>query len=151
MFWSESGEKAAQIKHRLQDKTALNKYVTGFWCERQQEMDWRKRYYGLWTHILVKNFLMMDLFQLLSSQDVNWWTGVVWIIVMFLSAVWTLILTAPIHCRASIDETLMQCYISPNMMKNTFILILDGLRISTFSANFHVFVWTIPCINKVCV
>ncbi len=29
--------------------------------------------------------------QLLSSQDVNWWTGVVWIIVMFLSAVWTLI------------------------------------------------------------
>ncbi len=39
----------------------------------------------------------MDLFQLLSSPDVNWWTGVVWIIVMFLSAVWTLILTAPIH------------------------------------------------------
>ncbi len=32
------------------------------------------------------------------------WSGVdyLWIIVMFLSAVWTLILTAPIHCRASI-------------------------------------------------
>ncbi len=42
---------------------------------------------------------MMGLFQLLSSQDVNWWTGVVWIIVMFLSAVWSLILTAPIHCK----------------------------------------------------
>ncbi len=27
-----------------------------------------------------------------------------WIIVMFLSAVWTLILTAPIHCRGSISE-----------------------------------------------
>uniref|UniRef100_A0A8C2CP12 Formin 1 n=1 Tax=Cyprinus carpio TaxID=7962 RepID=A0A8C2CP12_CYPCA len=40
-----------------------------------------------------------------------------WIIVMFLSAVWTLILTAPIHCRASIAETLMQCYISTNLMK----------------------------------
>ncbi len=39
----------------------------------------------------VKTLLMMDLFQLKSSQDVNWWTGVVWIIV------WTLILTAPIH------------------------------------------------------
>ncbi len=38
VFWSESGEKSAQIKHRLQDKTALNKYVAGFWCERQQEM-----------------------------------------------------------------------------------------------------------------
>ncbi len=40
-----------------------------------------------------------------------------WIIVMFLSAVWTLILTAPIHCRASIAETLMQRHISPNLMK----------------------------------
>ncbi len=28
---------------------------------------------------------MLDLFQLLSSPDVNWWTWVVWIIVMFLS------------------------------------------------------------------
>ncbi len=44
---------------------------------------WRKRYYGSW--ILVKKFLMLDLFHLLSSPDVNWWTGVVWIIVMFLS------------------------------------------------------------------
>ncbi len=55
----------------------------------------------------------------------------------------TLILTAPIHCRASIAETLMQCYISPNLMKKqthlhlgwpegenifwTFILPLDVL------------------------
>ncbi len=47
---------------------------------------WRKSYYGLWTLcILVKNVLMLDLFHLLSSPDVNWWTGVVWIIVMFLS------------------------------------------------------------------
>ncbi len=33
MVWSESGEKMAQIKQRLQDKTSLNKYVGGFWCE----------------------------------------------------------------------------------------------------------------------
>ncbi len=33
----------------------------------------------------VKRVLLMDLFQLLSSPDVNWWTGVLWIIVMFLS------------------------------------------------------------------
>ncbi len=63
----------------------------------------------------------MDLFltnmQILASQDVNWWTGVVWNIVMFLSAVWTLILTAPIHCRGSIAEQVMECYISPNLMK----------------------------------
>ncbi len=44
-----------------------------------------------------------------------WWTGVVWIIEMFLS-VWTLILMAPIHCRAYIVEVI-QCYISPDLMK----------------------------------
>ncbi len=37
-----------------------------------------------------KNVLMMDLFlykwAAFASQDVNWWTGEVWIIVMFLSA-----------------------------------------------------------------
>ncbi len=32
------------------------------------------------------------------------WTGIMWVIVMFLSVVWTLILTAPIHCRASTGE-----------------------------------------------
>ncbi len=69
---------------------------------------------------------MLDLFHLLSSPDVNWWTGVMWIIVMFLS---TLILTAPIHCRASIAETLMQCY-----TRNKLIYILR-----TF-----MFEWTIP-------
>ncbi len=36
--------------------------------------------------------------KLLSSPDVNWWTGVVWCFYQ------TLILTAPIHCRASIDS-----------------------------------------------
>ncbi len=35
---------------------------------------------------------------------------------MFLSAVWTLILTAPIHYRASIGEQVME-YISPNQKK----------------------------------
>ncbi len=39
-----------------------------------------------------------------GSQAINWWTGAVWI-VMFLLAVWTLILTAPIqiHCWAMIN------------------------------------------------
>ncbi len=45
------------------------------------------------------------------------WSGVdyLWMIVMFLSAVWTLILTAPIHCRGSTGEQVMECYISPNL------------------------------------
>ncbi len=124
VFWSESGDKSAQIKHRLQDKTVQNssKQICGWILMWETTGDglfhWRKCYYGLWTRNLVKNILMVDLlFPLLSSQDVDWWTGVVWIIVMFLSAVWTLILTAPIHCRAFIAEQAMQCYISPNLMK----------------------------------
>ncbi len=54
--------------------------------------------------------------KIFTSQDVNWWIGVVlWC--FFLSAVWTLILTAPIHCRWSIGEQVMQCYISPNLFR----------------------------------
>ncbi len=36
------------------------------------------------------------------------WCGLLW---YFLSAVWTLILTAPIYCRGYIGEQMMQCYI----------------------------------------
>ncbi len=70
------------------------------------------------------------------------WSGVdyLWIIVMFLSAVWTLILTAPIHCRGSIGEQVMQCYISQIWWRNK--LILDGLRVSKCSANV-IFGWTV--------
>ncbi len=56
---------------------------------------------------------------------------------MFLSAVWTLILTAPIHCRASIAEQVMQCYISPNLMKKQTHLHLGCFRMKTFSSNLH--------------
>ncbi len=65
------------------------------------------------------------------------WCDYLWIIVMFLSVVWTLILTAPIHCRWSIGEQVMECYISPNLMRNKLIYILDGLRVRTLSANLH--------------
>ncbi len=44
---------------------------------------------------------------------------------MFLSAVWTLILTAPIHCRGSIAEQVMECYISQNLMKKQNHLLLE--------------------------
>ncbi len=127
---------------------------------RDKLFHWRKRYYGLWTYILARSnslklkfLLMMDLFltntQLLSSQDVNWWTGVdcLWIIVMLLSAVWTLILTAPIHCRGSIGEQVMQCYISPNLLKKQTHLHRGWhLRESKYSEIFA-FGWNIPLIT----
>ncbi len=49
-----------------QSKTALNK----FWSERQWKMD-----FFTGGSIIMNNGLM----QLLTSQDINWWTGVVWI------------------------------------------------------------------------
>ncbi len=52
------------------------------------------------------------------------------IIVMFLSAVWTLILMAPIQCRGSIGEQVME-------LKWQF-LILNSVNI--FSADFHFWV-----------
>ncbi len=85
----------------------------------------------------------MDFFLKHMLTDVNTWTGVVWIIEMFLSAVWTLILTAPIHCRGFIGEQdVMQNLYKFSPMKNKIIFISDGLRASTFSENFH-FWWTI--------
>ncbi len=73
---------------------------------------------------------MMDLFQLLCSQDIIWWTGV-----MFLSAVWTLILTAPIHYRGSTCEQMMEF-----LQICSSSQILDGLRARTLPVNFH-FKW----------
>ncbi len=56
-----------------------------------------------------------------SLQDVNWWTGVVWIIVMFLSAVWNIILTAPIHCRGSTGDVILHFSKSVSMKKQTHL------------------------------
>ncbi len=50
------------------------------------------------------------------------------IIVMFLSAVWTLILTAPIHCRGPIGEQVMESQIYPNLF--WWKTNLDGLRVN---------------------
>ncbi len=65
------------------------------------------------------------------------WSGAayLWIIVMFLSVVWTLIVTTPIHCIGSIGEQVMQ--ISPNLFqqRNKLIDIFDGLRVSEFRFN----------------
>ncbi len=60
------------------------------------------------------------------------WSGVdyLWIIVMFLSAVWTLILTAPIH-------------ISPDLMKKQTWMAWGRIH----SKQIFIFGWTIPCIK----
>ncbi len=75
--------------------------------------------------------LMLDLFHLLSSPDVNWWTGVVWIIVMFLSdshSDGTHSLQS-IHCWDTDAET---HFYKSDEETNSSIYIL-----SKFSAHFH--------------
>ncbi len=68
-------------------------------------------YFSQKPQFKIKNILMMNLFhkhkQLSTSQDVNWLTGVVWIIVMFLSALWTLILMAPIHLFTNFSKSVL--------------------------------------------
>ncbi len=91
-------------------------------------------FYGLWPEVKVYSYkvLMMDLFlknmQLFTWQDVEWWSRDVWTAcgsVFFLS-VWTLILTAPIHCRWSTvvskwcNSTFFQI-----QLRNKLIYILD--------------------------
>ncbi len=84
----------------------------------------------LWILIWAKNVLMLDFYQFLSSPDVNWWTGVLWCFNQ------TLILTAPIHCRVSIAETLMQRHISTDPVKKQTHPNL-GWPEDTFSKNFN--------------
>ncbi len=114
----------------------------GFWQQGIYLFHWKEAL--LWIMDILarsKTFKILHK-QLFTSQEVNWCTGVVWIIVMFLSSVWTLILTAPIHCRASTDKQVMQCNFYPNLFRwrNKRISILDDLRVWTFSTNFHFWV-----------
>ncbi len=92
-----------------QSKTALNKYMFEFWYQRQQEMDFS-------PGGCIMDYVLMDLygFSLLKTlTDGLEWCGLLWCFYQ------TLILTAPIHCRASIAETLMQWHTSLNLMKKT--------------------------------
>ncbi len=110
--WSESGVKYALIKHRLQTKTVLTKYVGGFfWCVRTTGdfftggsviMDYRllARSNSLRLNHLYKRFV--------SYKHAAYYVTIIHTTPVHRWCVYqTLILTAPIHCRASIAETLM--------------------------------------------
>ncbi len=55
--------------------------------------------------------------------------------ISFFYQLFGLILTAPIHCRGSTGVQVMQCLISLNLLRKKHPYILDGLKVSTFSAN----------------
>ncbi len=98
-----------------------------------------------------KNITRTPIHQLTSGEDnnskikVSWWIRFLQTCSVCLLKTWiaglewlwcfyqTLILTAPIHCRAFINETLMRCYISPNLMKKQIHLYLgwpEGEQVS---------------------
>ncbi len=54
------------------------------------------------TRILVKNVLMLDLFQLLPSQDFNWWCGLLWCFYqLFEHSIWRHPFTQSKWCNAT--------------------------------------------------
>ncbi len=90
---------------------------------------------------------MMDLFltnmQLFTSQELNWWSRVVWIIVKYLSAVWSLFWWHPFTaedpwaskwCNA---KFLQMC---SEEETNSFTFGMTWMRVNTFLANFHFWV-----------
>ncbi len=146
---SESGDKSAQIKLRLQAKTALNKYVSGYWCEREQEMDFSPEKALLW---------IMDSYLAGRNCQVKWWIcflqthsfwlqkmlsdglegcGLLWCFYqLFGLSFWRHPFTAehPLMSKWR-NATFLQIW-----WRNKIIYILDGLRVRTFSAHFHFYV-----------
>ncbi len=88
----------------------------------------------------VKNVLMLDLFltntQLLASQYVNWWTGVVWITCGLLWCFYQLFIS-----DGSIAEQVMECYISPNLFPSW----PEGEHIANFWLNYS---FNSPCRHR---
>ncbi len=133
--------RSSSVYKTKQSKTALNKYVAGFWCERQQEMDFFTGGsiiidYGLIFYEFEVENVLMDLFQLLSSPDVNWWTGVVWITCGLLWCFYQLFGLSFWRHPFTAEDSLLRQWCSDTVLqiwwRNKLILILDGLRISTF-------------------
>ncbi len=118
-----------------QSITFLNKYVGGFWCERQQRINIFTGWsiimdYGQTKQFEVKNVLIMDLFftntQPFTSQDVSWWTGVVWITCGLLWCFYQLF--GPSFWRHP--------FTAEDPLVNKWCNAKFGLRVSTFSAKF---------------
>ncbi len=70
------------------------------------------------------------------------WTHVdfLWIVVMFLSAVWTLILVAPIHSGSTGEQFNVKLNFSKSVNMKKLLYIFDGLNFQQI----FIFGWIIP-------
>ncbi len=75
----------------------------------KRELQLRKKKEFWWITFLQTHILLLRYKMVLEWIHVDY----LWIIVMFSSAVWTLIPTAPIHCRGSIGNDVL-----PNVSKS---------------------------------
>ncbi len=92
----------------------------------------------------VKNILMMYCFlqtQLLASQFINWWTGVVWITCGLLWCFYQLFGLSFWRHPFTAEDPLLRQWCNATFLqiwwRNKLIYISDGLKVSTFSAIFH--------------
>ncbi len=91
----------------------------------------------------VKTVLMMDLFltntQLLTSQNMNWWTGVVWITCGLLWCFYQLFGLSFWRYPFTAEDPLVSKWWNAAFLqiwwRNKLTYIWDGLRVSAFSAN----------------
>ncbi len=79
--------------------------------------------------------------QLVAPQDVNWWTGVVWITCGLLWCFYQLFGLSFSRHPFTAEDSLLSKWCNDTFLQiwwgNKLIYILDGLRVSTFSANFN--------------
>ncbi len=87
---------------------------------------------------------MLDLFHLLSSPDVNWWTGVVWITCGLLWCFYQLFGLSFWRHPFTAEHPLLRHWCRDTFLqiwwRNKLIYISDDLRVRTFSACFHFWV-----------
>ncbi len=114
---SASEEKHAVYKHCLEAKVVQSSSKQIRWSilmwedNRGWTFFWRKCYFGLWTSILSRRNSLKICFLKTHSCSLHItlidgleWCGLLVDYCDILSAVWTLILMAPIHCRGPIGE-----------------------------------------------
>ncbi len=132
-------------------KIVLNKDGSGFWCERKTGDGMFTVYYELWTILAISDCQIKCIcwciclnMQLFTSQDVNWWTGKCGVLVDYCD-----VCISCLDSHSDGTHSLQRIHWwtsnakSPNLIrwkKNTLIYILDGQRVSTFSANFQFWV-----------
>ncbi len=96
----------------------------------------------LTSKLVISFFKLMDLFHLLSSPDVNWWTGVLWITCdVFISCLDS-------HSDGTHSLPLLRHWCRDTFLqiwwRNKLSFITDDLRMSTLSANVQSWV-NYPC------